>query len=114
MFGRSILRSLVLPALERIEHTLQTLVDKDTHMAINFTDLIAKVSTLETAQASAVALLQTLNTELKAIGGQSTDPQTQAQIDALTQRLDADGQTLAQAIVANTPADPAPAPSPAA
>lgn len=111
MFGRSVVIALVLPALERIEHTLKTLVDKDTHMAINFTDLIAKVSTLETAQSSAVTLLQTLTAELKAIGSQTSDTQTQAQIDALTQRLDADGQTLAQAIVANTPTDPTPQPA---
>lgn len=59
------------------------------------------------AEQSAVMLLGRLSDLIRAAG---TDP---AKLSALTHDLDASRQTLAQAVVANTPAAPPPTPTPA-
>lgn len=109
----------VLQSLARIEQTqadhgrlVARILQKDNALMLDTTALIAKVSTLETVQQSAVTLLQALNAAVKAIP--TDDPATQQAIDQITARIDADTQGLAAAVVANTPAaPPAPAPTPA-
>jgi hypothetical protein len=67
-------------------------------------DLEAKVASLTTVEDSAVALLGTLSQMLKDAG---TDP---ARLSAVIATLDSDQTRLADAVTANTPAAPAPAP----
>lgn len=109
----------VLDALARIEQTqadqgrlLARILQKENAMSLDLTALTAKVSAQETVEQSAITLLQELNAAVKALP--TTDPATQAAIDALATRIDAGTQGLAAAVVANTPAAPAPATPPAA
>lgn len=76
-------------------------------------DLTAQVAANTTAETSAVMLIQGLADQLKAAiaaGPGANDP---ALVD-LTTKLHASADALGAAIVANTPAAPAPAPTPAA
>lgn len=73
----------------------------------DLTALQAKVQAATDVEQSAILLLQQLSADLKAA---ATDP---AKVQALADELDAKTQALAAAIVANTPAAPAPpAPTP--
>lgn len=61
-------------------------------------DIGDKLTALESVQDGVVTLLTTLSADLKAAG---TDP---AKLAAISARLDADKQKMADAIAANTPA----------
>jgi len=66
-------------------------------MAISFDSVLTKVTELETAQQSSIALLGELSTIIR-----NTQP-TQEALNALADRLDSDKVELAAAVVANTP-----------
>jgi hypothetical protein len=70
-------------------------------MATKFDDLTAKVTALETVQASAIALLQGLKSKLD----DAIATGDAAAIQQLSDKLGADTQALADAVTANTPAE---------
>lgn len=75
-------------------------------MAIDLTKITAEVAANTTVTGSVVALVQNLAAIIKAIPP-STDPQTQAALDALTATLNSNDTTIASAVTANTPSAPA-------
>ena len=72
-------------------------------MAVNIDALTAEVANNSTVTGSVVTLLQKLAAEIAAIPP-STDPTTQAALDALTATLTSNDATIAAAVTANTPA----------
>jgi hypothetical protein len=74
-------------------------------MSKELDDLTAEVAQVTSVEASALALIQGLAAQLAAAG---TDP---AKLAALTSSLKASADALAQAVLANTPSQPA-APTP--
>jgi len=69
--------------------------------------LTASVARQETAEASAIALLNGLAAQIRSMAG---DP---AAIQALADQIDADTAKLAEAVVTDTPPAPTPPPTPA-
>jgi ABC-type transporter Mla MlaB component len=103
------------PALERIENALATLNEKEQQMNVELDTLTEKVAAVEAVDQSAVALLAGLKEKLdEAIAAlAAANPGIDAGVlTALSARLDAQTQSLAAAIVANTPAAPAVEPAP--
>ena len=82
---------------------LQTLTNLEAKMAINIDALTAAVANNTTVDGSVVTLLQQLATMIAAIPP-STDPATQASLDALVATLTANDSTVAAAVTKNTPA----------
>ena len=103
---------------ERILTILQQLNRKFDKMAIDFTRLIADVETTKTVDAAILALVQSLVGQIKDLSAQlaaaiaANDPAAQQavqdQLDALASTLEVQNQTVSDAVVANTPAQPAP------
>jgi regulator of replication initiation timing len=92
MFGGD-MEKRIFAAVTRIE-------EKVNFMSIELDTLIEKVTAIETVGDSAIALLADLKVKLdEAIA--SNDP---AELQALSDRLGAQAQELADAIAANTPA----------
>lgn len=90
--------------LESILGALNQLNGKVGTMTAELDDVVAKVTAMETVQEGAITLLGELKTKLDAaIASGDT-----AALVALSTRLGADTQKLADAIVANTPAAPPP------
>ena len=71
---------------------------------MDLTALTQAVTNNTTVEGSAVTLIQTLADELKANAG---DP---AAVQALADQINASAKALGDAVAANTPAAPAPAP----
>lgn len=82
-------------------------------MAVDFTALQTEVAAQTTVIGSVTALLKQLHDQLAAIPP-STDPATQAAIDSIKASIAANDKTLADAVVANTPAAAPSAPAPTA
>jgi hypothetical protein len=80
-------------------------------MAIDLTAVTAEVAKNTSVTGSVVTLLQQLTAMIQAIPP-STDPVTQAALDQLVATLTGNDQTVADAVVANTPAAPAQARGP--
>jgi hypothetical protein len=76
---------------------------KVTQMAVDFTKLEASVAAQEVKDDIVIQLLTDLSAEVAALKGASTDPATQAKIDALQGTLDAGIDKLAAAVAANQP-----------
>ncbi len=72
-------------------------------MAIDLAAATAEVAKNTTVTGSVVTLLQQLTALIQAIPP-STDPVTQAALDQLVATLTGNDQTVADAVVANTPA----------
>jgi hypothetical protein len=85
---------------------LQTLTNLEVKMTVNIDALTAEIANNSTVQGSVVALLQQLAAQVSAIPP-SSDPVTQAALDALVATLSQNDQTLADAVIANTPPAPA-------
>ncbi len=88
--------------LNRIESKLNSLITKETKMAVDLTALTAEVTNNTSVENSVVTLLGNLTALIKAIPP-STDPVTQAALDQLTATLTANDKATAAAVVANTP-----------
>ena len=71
-------------------------------MAVDLTAMTAEVTKNTTVTGSVVALVNALAAQIKAIPT-STDPVTQAALDALASTLAANDGTLAAEVTANTP-----------
>jgi hypothetical protein len=69
-------------------------------MAVDLTALTAQVAATAGAEASALTLIKGLQAQLAAIPA-STDPQTQAALDALSKQLSDATAPLAAAVAAN-------------
>ena len=95
--------------LTRIEHKLDRLLalfkQETKIMAIDISALTAEVANNTAVDGSIVQLVQNLAAQIAAIPP-STDPQTQAALDALTATLKNNDASIAAAVVANTPAAP--------
>ena len=87
---------------------LNKIIKQETTMAVDMTALQAEIANNSTVEASVLALLQQITSMLTAIPP-SSDPTTQAAIDAAVATLTQNDQALAAAVVANTPATPQPA-----
>ncbi len=92
---------LVFQSLERIEHKLTHIMEKQNQMAIQLDNLVAEVTEISGTVESAVALINAISQQLKTIQEQMVDPQL---LQPLIDKLDAENAALAQAVVANTPA----------
>ena len=75
-------------------------------MAISLAAITAEVTNNTNVTASVVTLVQNLAAQIAAIP-QSSDPTTQAALDALTATLTNNDTAIATAVTANTPAAPA-------
>lgn len=71
---------------------------------LDLTALAAKVAADTTVDQAAVTLLGELSTAIATLSNGTTDPATQAALDALASQLDANAAGLAAAVTANTPA----------
>lgn len=91
----------VLRKLNRILAILQSLTRGNEAMSELLDTLVARVAEIETVGDSAILLLQELKTKLdEAIASEDRDA-----LVALSDRLGAQTQELAEAIVANTPSE---------
>lgn len=99
-----------------IYNLLAALTQKVNIMSLNFDKLAADVAAEKTVIESAVALLTTLATELRAVqakldaaiaaGDPAAIAAAQAQIDALATSVEANTSTLSTSVAANTVAAP--------
>jgi predicted nucleic acid-binding Zn-ribbon protein len=89
----------ILDVLTRIEHKLDGIQQLERTQMADLSALQAEVTENNDAVQSAVTLLQNLSQQIRDAG---TDPSA---IQALADQLDAQTQALAQAVVANTPAE---------
>jgi hypothetical protein len=90
---------------QNILDQLNVIKGKGTQMAINLDALTAEVQRNTDVEKSVLALVGNLVTQLNAIPP-SSDPTTQAALDALKQTLSDNDDALAAAVTANTPAAP--------
>lgn len=82
---------------------LQRILNEESDMAVDVSKLTAEVQNNSTVTGSVIALLQQLTTMINNIPP-TTDKATQDAIDQLAATLSANDQTIADAVVANTPA----------
>ena len=99
-----IFMTLGVRKLDWILGELMALRKEIAHMTVNLDALTQAVTDEETVEASAIALLTGLAAQVAALKTASTDPATQAAIDALAAKILADKQAMADAVTANTPA----------
>ena len=71
-------------------------------MAIDLTNLIAKVERIETVGDSIIALLNSIAAQIRDL------PATQAALNDLAARVEAQATEISDAVVANTPAEEPP------
>jgi hypothetical protein len=95
-------------ATSRIEARLAQILSKEASIMTNLDGLTTKVEATLGAEQSAVVAINGLAQEVRDLKASTTDPATQAAIDALAQKLDDSAQALAAAVAAN-PVDPPPA-----
>jgi small-conductance mechanosensitive channel len=86
---------------------VQSMQTKENTMAVDLTALTTEVTNNTTVTASVLALVQGLVTQIQNIPP-STDPTTQAALNALVASLTANDGQIAAAVAANTPAPPTP------
>jgi hypothetical protein len=89
--------------LQRIEHLLYNVLKQETKMAVDFTAINAEVARQTTVDASIETLLTQVAAALTAIP-KSTDPVTQAALDAVVVGMKANNDAIVASVVANTPA----------
>ena len=88
--------------LRAVEEKLDLILKKEDHLSKEMDDLTAQVHSNTTVIESAINLIKGIAARIAAAG---TDP---AALTALTEELASEGQKLADAVAANTPAAPAP------
>ena len=93
----------LIARLTRIEIMLKATQTQETKMAVDLASLTAEVTRNTTVQQSVVALVQSLAAQIAAIPA-SSDPTTQAALDALKATLSSNDDAIAAAVTANTPA----------
>lgn len=88
------------PRLVEVLHLLRSIQIQESKMATDLTALTAAVARVTDVEQSAITLLQGLKAQLDAAG---TDP---VALKALSDKLGTDSDSLAAAVLANTPAAP--------
>jgi hypothetical protein len=89
------------PESDSVSGVLRELLKKVTKMSAQLDDLTAKVTALQSVEASAIALLQGLKVKLdEAIAGGDL-----AVIQALSDQIGISTQALSDAVIANTPVE---------
>jgi hypothetical protein len=88
--------------LDIIIRLLKLIIKGEQIMSAEFDALTAQVAEQKTVEDSAIALINGLAAQIKALG----DAPTPAQLSALTASLNASATSLASAVSANTPAAP--------
>lgn len=83
-----------------IEEALNTIIKRLNQMALNFSRLEAEVTEISSAVDSAVTLIQRIAQEIR------DSITNQAKLEELANSLDAKATALAEAVAANTPAEP--------
>jgi hypothetical protein len=96
----------LIPKLDLILALLHKITSQENTMAIDLTKLTAEVAANTSVTTSVETLISNLAAQIAAIPT-STDPATQAALDALVQQLNANDTGLAAAVTANTPVTPA-------
>jgi len=98
---------------ERLESLLSALItsERQTMSAITdaLSDLNSKVAALESAETSAITLLQGLKSALDAALALGDPAAIAAEVSQIAAKIGSDTQSLAAAVTANTPAAAAPA-----
>ena len=100
----------IVVRLKRIEILLKSMQATEAQVAIDLTAATAELARNTSLEGSIVQLVQTLADEIAALKRGSTDPATQAAIDALVAQLKNNDDAIAASVTANTPAAP-PAPA---
>jgi hypothetical protein len=92
--------------LNRILVLLLSILEEVQTMAVDLTNLKQAVTDMTTVEKSAVTLISGLTAQITALAAETEDEQTQADLQALADQLEADKAELAAAMTANTPASP--------
>lgn len=103
-------RALLLEILGlQIHDARQTrdILERVKQMAVDYTALLQAVQENTDGITSAITLIEQLAAD-------NDDPAVQAQVDSVTGALTASNTALSQAVTANTPVEPTPAPAPSA
>lgn len=93
----------IIGKLRLIEVLINRISTQERHMAIDLASITAEVAKNTTVTASVVTLVNNLAAQIAAIPA-STDPVTQAALDALTATLGTNDTAIAAAVTANTKA----------
>ncbi len=108
------LRRIIVKLEDRlacVEKALGILTKEEATELATLADLAADVAAETTVIGGAETLLDGLSAKIAALGTPTTDPATQAQIDALVLEVTTDKTSLAASVAKNTPSvTPAPAP----
>ena len=88
------------------QQTLSQILKVVNKMALDITALQAAVAKQTTVEQSAVTLLTTLTTEIKALAANTVDPATVQALNDLAAKVDSNATALAGAVTQNTPASP--------
>jgi hypothetical protein len=88
--------------VQKLTAMVQQLITQEAKMAIDLTAITAEVANNTTVTASVEQLVTNLVAQIAAIPP-STDPVTQAALDALTSTLSANDTSIAAAVTQNTP-----------
>jgi hypothetical protein len=94
----------ILGLLQQMQIQVKQVKDEDTIMAKSLADLQQDVTAEGTVIEGAVTLLQGLSAQIADLKTKITDPDAQAEIDALAASIEGQTAVLAGALVANTPA----------
>lgn len=95
-----------LEVLGELVGVVRSILKKETQIMKTLSDLEADVAAETDAVNSASTLLGGLSAQIADLKNNQTDPATAARIDALATSVETARDTLAAAIVANTPAAP--------
>lgn len=98
----------ILANQEEMLGLLLSIKQEENIMALDLTDLTARVSANTSAEASAATLLSSIKTELDTAIAALPTPADKVALQALSDQIGANTANLAAAVVANTPAAPAP------
>lgn len=93
----------LLAGQKAILAALTKIIKQEASMALDLTSITAEVQRNTSVTQSVVQLVQNLAAQIAAIPP-STDPQTQAALDALRTTLTQNDDAIAAAVTANTPA----------
>jgi hypothetical protein len=91
---------LINKKLDLILAYCRSIIAKENQALTDFSSITSAITNEETVEGSVVTLLQQLSQQLQA---NANDP---AQVQAIAQQITTDATNLAQAVQANTPADP--------
>jgi hypothetical protein len=93
--------------LDRITFLLGEILEKEDKIMVDMEKLAAAVARNDEVDASVVTLVNKLAEEIRSLSQSATDVAAlQAELNTMADRLTASSDTVAAAVVANTPVDP--------